>query len=134
MIKFKFLIVLAMSFIFAACGSKDDGTRYISNIGIVSKVDKEAELYPGNFKISIKDKDGSYDWFYTNQEYTVGDSLTFILISHRDELEISKAELEIAEAKIVSQDSIITVLTNYKTQSKALTDKYVREMAELEKD
>lgn len=120
MIKFKFLIVLAMCVVFMACGSKDDGTRYINDIDLVSKVDQDAKIYPGIYKITIKDKDASYDYFYTNTSYTIGDSLTFILISRLEELEAAKSLLEIAEAKIASQDSEITVLTNVMDQIRVL--------------
>lgn len=127
MIKFKFLIVLAMCVVFMACGSEDDGTRYIYDIDLVSKVDQDAGLYPGMYKISLKDKDASYDYFYTNESYTIGDSLTFVLISHLAELERAKAELEIAEAKIASQDSTINIFTNVMDKIKVL-------IAEVEKE
>ena len=91
-----------MSFIFAACGSKDDGTRIITNIDIVSQADLQQGLYPGKFKIKIKNKDGNQDWFYTNMNFTVGDTLISILKSQFVELEVKVVKLE---AKVVKLEA-----------------------------
>lgn len=109
-----------MCVVFMACGSEDDGTRYVNDIDLVSQVDIDAGIYPGIYKITVKDKDGSYDYFYTNTSYTIGDNLTFVLKSRLEELEAAKALLEIAEAQLASQEAVITVLTDFKTKIKAL--------------
>lgn len=103
MIKFKFLIILAMSFIFAACGSRDDGTRFIKDISIVSTADQQSGLYPANFKIELTDKDGNLDWFYTNTNYSVGDTLTFILVPLLAELEANVKNLEVQVTNLTAE-------------------------------
>jgi len=115
--KFKFLIILAMSFIFVACGSKNDGTQYIVDISLVSQADKDSGIYPAKFKIQIKDKNGNYAWFYTNENYSVGDTLTLVLVSKVKNLESKVKNLEL---KVTNLTAEVVRESDFRIKVKAL--------------
>lgn len=127
----KTLVILAMAMFIVACGSMDDGTQVIQEIQNVSQSDVDAGIYSGKFRVEMKNRDGYTDWIYTDVEYTVGDSLSLISMSHLSDLQTA---VEASQATAAIQDSIVNALrgvvsalegqlaeaVNFKTQVKAL--------------
>ena len=142
-------VVFALALLFlVACGSHDDGTVFVQEIGNVSQNNIDSGLYGGKFKVELKDRDNLTSWIYTDTEYTLGDSLSLVSMSQIGvlaDLKTSNVQLRgirrtltaTVEQAIIheaTQDSIINALrselstktgqlaeaVNFKTQVKAL--------------
>lgn len=138
--KFTILIlsILAFMLLFSACGSLDDGSAYISKITRLTPEEVISGPFAGKNKIELTNKDDFLDWFYTDQEFSLGDTLVYVPIADK----VALTELQIQNTKLVdllanqqvNSELIISTLTselqlstNFKTQVKAL-------MNELEED
>lgn len=145
--KFTILIlsILAFLLLFSACGSLDDGSAYISKITRLTPEEVIAGPFAGKNKIELTNKDDLLDWFYTDQEFNLGDTLVYVPVSDKvalTELQIMNSNLvDLLELITNKKDSVISTLTselqltnNFKTQITALMNELEEGLALISED